>query len=147
MQVDPARLVELAASSENILTAMADDWAEAQADLATACASLGDAVGTASMTASYDDALAGAGDVIAALTRALGLGVVGLVDAAHDAVRADEDGRLRDHPVGELDPARRFRSRSGARRGALRCLPTSGSCAPTCGPSTTRPRGGRSSAV
>ena len=90
MQVDPARLVELAASSENILTARADDWAEAQADLAAACASLGDAVGTASVTASYDDALAGADDVVAALTRALGLGVVGLVDAAHDAVKSDE---------------------------------------------------------
>jgi len=27
MQVDPTRLVELAASSETILSAMADDWA------------------------------------------------------------------------------------------------------------------------
>lgn len=90
MQVDPTRLVELAASSETILTAMANDWAQAQDDLTAACAGLGDAVGTANVTASYDDALADANDVVAALTHALGLGVTGLVDAAHDAVKADD---------------------------------------------------------
>jgi len=90
MQVDPTRLVELAASSETILSAMADDWAQAQDDLAAACASLGDAVGAMNVTSSYADALADASEVVAALTHALELGVSGLVDVAHDAVKADE---------------------------------------------------------
>lgn len=90
MQVDPARLVELAASSEAILASMADDWAQAQDELQAACASLGDALGTANVTASYADALADADDVLAAVTHALDLGVTGLVDAAHDAVSADD---------------------------------------------------------
>ena len=90
MQVDPTRLVELAASSETILSAMADDWAQAQDDLAAACASLGDAVGAMNVTSSYADALGDASEVVAALTHALELGVTGLVDVAHDAVKADE---------------------------------------------------------
>lgn len=90
MQVDPAKLVELAASSESILKAMASDWAKAQEELTAACEGLGDAVGTMNVKASYADSLTDAGEVVAALVHALGIGVSGLVDAARDAVDADE---------------------------------------------------------
>ncbi|GAA5107507.1 hypothetical protein GCM10023339_05620 [Alloalcanivorax gelatiniphagus] len=90
MQVEPARLVELAASSEAVLGAMRQDWADAVADLAGACAALGDATGTANLAAAYADSLADAGEVVSALTGALGLGISGLVDAAQDAVRTDD---------------------------------------------------------
>ena len=99
MQVEPTRLVELAASSESILTAMVQDWAAALDDLSGACAALGDATGTVNVSASYADSLTDAGEVVTALAEALGLGVAGLVDAAHDAVRAD------DTVAGELDRA------------------------------------------
>ena len=42
------------------------------------------------VSASYADSLADAGEVVTALAEALGLGIAGLVDAAHDAVRADD---------------------------------------------------------
>lgn len=90
MQVDPTRLVELAASSEAILAAMAQDWTAALDELTDACAALGDTTGMRNVSASYADSLADAGEVVAALTGALGLGVEGLLDAAHDAVRADD---------------------------------------------------------
>lgn len=90
MQVEPARLVELAASSESILASMRQDWAGALADLSEACAGLGDATGTANLAASYADSLADAGEVVTALSNALALGMSGLVDAAQDAVRADD---------------------------------------------------------
>ena len=90
MQVDPTRLVELAASTESILTAMALDWQAAAEDLAEACAGLGDATGAQNVTASYADSLADAGEVVTALTQALDVGITGLVDAAQDAVRADD---------------------------------------------------------
>ena len=66
------------------------DWADAVDELAEACAALGDATGTANVAASYADALADAGEVVTALAEALELGVAGLVDAAQDAVRADD---------------------------------------------------------
>ncbi len=47
MQVEPTRLVELAASSESILGSMVEDWAGALDDLSPACSTLGDATGTA----------------------------------------------------------------------------------------------------
>ena len=90
MQVEPARLVELAAASESVLAAMRQDWAVAVDDLAGACRSLGDATGTLNLSSSYADSLADAGEVVAALAEALGLGIAGLVDAARDAVRADD---------------------------------------------------------
>lgn len=90
MQVDPARLVELAASSESILTSMASDWVAAQHELVGACEALGDAIGTLGVQASYADSLADAAEVVTALTHALDLGVTGLVAAARDAVDADE---------------------------------------------------------
>ncbi|MCW2739115.1 hypothetical protein [Nocardioides sp.] len=90
MQVEPTRLVELAASSETILDSMVQDWAVALDDLSGACQGLGDAKGTMNVQSSYADSLADAGEVVAGLAEALGLGVAGLVDAAHDAVRADD---------------------------------------------------------
>ena len=90
MQVEPTRLVELAASSENVLAAMLQDWAGALDDLSGACEALGDASGTMNVSAAYADSLADAGEVVSALTQVLGLGVAGLLDAAHDAVRADD---------------------------------------------------------
>jgi len=90
MQVDPTRLVELAASSETVLAAMAEDWTAALDDLAEACVALGDAAGTRNVASSYADSLADAGEVVAALTQALALGVDGLLDAAHDAVSTDD---------------------------------------------------------
>jgi hypothetical protein len=90
MQVEPARLVELAGSSERILDAMRHDWADAGDELAGACAALGDAAGTADLAASYADALAGADAVLTSLAGALELGVAGLVDAARDALHADD---------------------------------------------------------
>ena len=90
MQVEPTRLVELAASSEAVLTAMSQDWQRALDDLSGACEALGDAVGTHNVASSYADAAADAGEVVAALAEALQLGVTGLVEAAQDAVRADD---------------------------------------------------------
>jgi len=90
MQVDPTRLVELAASSETVLATMVEDWAAAIDDLAGACDALGDATGTMGVAASYADSLSDAGDVVAALAQVLGMGVAGLVDAARDALRADD---------------------------------------------------------
>lgn len=90
MQVEPARLVELAGSSERILDAMRQDWGDAVDELAGACAALGDAAGTANLAASYADALADAEEVLASLAGALELGVAGLVDAARDAMHADD---------------------------------------------------------
>jgi hypothetical protein len=90
MQVEPARLVELAGSSERILDAMRHDWADAADELAGACEALGDAAGTAGLAASYADALADADAVLTSLAGALEIGVAGLVDAARDALRADD---------------------------------------------------------
>lgn len=90
MQVEPTRLVELAASSESILASMVQDWATALDDLTGACQALGDAKGTMNVSSSYADSLTDAGEVVSALAEALGLGIAGLVDAAHDAVRADD---------------------------------------------------------
>ena len=41
MQVEPAKLVELAASSETTLAAMEQDWASGLEDLSGACRALG----------------------------------------------------------------------------------------------------------
>jgi hypothetical protein len=90
MQVEPTRLVELAASCESVLTGMAQDWQLALDDLAGACEALGDAAGTQDLATAYADSLADAGEVVAALAGALELGVAGLVEAAHDAVSADD---------------------------------------------------------
>jgi len=90
MQVEPARLVELAGSSERTLDAMRHDWAVALPELSGACAALGDATGIATLAASYADALADADEVLASLSTALEVGVAGLVDAARDASRADD---------------------------------------------------------
>ena len=90
MQVEPAKLVELAAASEGTLAAMAQDWASALEDLSGACRALGDAKGTMNVSASYADSLADAAAVVGALVEALDLGVSGLVEAAHDAVRTDD---------------------------------------------------------
>jgi len=90
MQVEPTRLVELAASSESTLAAMKQDWADALDELTAACATLGDATGTLNVSSSYADSLADAAEVVTAIAEALGLGVAGLVEAAQDAVRADD---------------------------------------------------------
>ena len=90
MQVEPARLVELAAVSETVLAAMTDDWAAVRADLSAACDSLGDAAGALEVSATYADSLAGAEAVVSALVATLELGIAGLVDAAQDAQRADD---------------------------------------------------------
>ncbi len=90
MQIEPTRLVELAASSEGILASMAQDWQAVVDELSDACSGLGDATGTQNVVASYADSLADAGEVVTALAQALGLGITGLVDAAQDAVRADD---------------------------------------------------------
>ena len=90
MQVEPTRLVELAGWSERVLDAMRHEWADAVDELGQACAGLGDATGTADLAASYADALADADEVLASLAGALELGVAGLVDAARDALRADD---------------------------------------------------------
>lgn len=90
MQVEPTRLVELAASSEAVLTAMAQDWQGVVDDLSGACDALGDAAGTLDVSLSYADALADAGEVVTALVGALQLGVTGLVDAAQDALSVDD---------------------------------------------------------
>ena len=90
MQVDPTRLVELAASCEGTLDAMAQDWAGAVDELAQACAGLGDATGTLDVQMAYAASLDDAAEVVAALSQALALGIAGLVDAAQDALRADD---------------------------------------------------------
>lgn len=90
MHVEPARLVELAESSEAILATMRQDWAATLEDLSVACGTLGDATGTINVSMAYADAVTDAGEVVAALTDALDLGVAGLVDAAQDVLRADD---------------------------------------------------------
>ena len=90
MQVEPHRLVELAASSEAICEAMLQDWDDARDELAAACASLGDATGLLNLSSAYGDALLEAGEVVGAVTQSLSLGVEGLVAAADDATKADE---------------------------------------------------------
>lgn len=90
MQVEPARLVELAASSEHVLDAMRNDWSVGLDELSGACSALGDNPGTVNLSASYADALTDAGEVVTSLADALELGITGLVDAAQDAVRADD---------------------------------------------------------
>jgi hypothetical protein len=90
MQVEPTRLVELAGSSERVLDAMRHEWDDAVEELGQACVALGDAAGTANLAASYADALADADAVLVSLVGALGLGVAGLVDAARDALLADD---------------------------------------------------------
>jgi hypothetical protein len=90
MQVEPARLVELAASSERVLDAMRQDWADAVDELAGGCVALGDAAGTTNLSASYADALADADEVLTSLAGALELGVAGLLDTARDALGADD---------------------------------------------------------
>jgi hypothetical protein len=90
MQVEPTKLVELAESSESTLAAMQQDWSLAIDQLAGACADLGDADGMRNIAASYADSLTDAGETLAALSGALGQGVAGLIDAARDAVRADD---------------------------------------------------------
>ena len=101
MQVEPARLVELAASSEHVLDAMRSDWSLALDELSGACGALGDNPGTVNLSSSYADALADAGEVVTSLADALEMGIAGLVDAAQDAVRAD------DTVAAELDRASR----------------------------------------
>jgi hypothetical protein len=90
MQVEPTRLVELAESSERILGEMQQDWASAVEELASACEALGDATGVRNIASAYADSLTDAGETLTALSEALGLGVSGLLDAANDAVRADD---------------------------------------------------------
>ncbi len=90
MQVDPTRLVELAATSERVLTEMAHDWQAAVDELGEACAGVGDATGTLDVATSYADSLADADAVVTALVTALGVGAAGLLDAAHDVVGADD---------------------------------------------------------
>ena len=90
MQVEPTRLVELAASCDSVLAAMRQDWTAALDDLTGACDALGDAEGVRNVASSYADSLLDAGEVVAAVADALGLGVSTLVEAAHDAVRTDD---------------------------------------------------------
>ena len=90
MQVEPHRLVELAATSETVLTAMLADWDAARPDLEAACSALGDATGTLDVAYAYADSLADAGEVVGWLTQSLHLGVEGLVAAAQDVLRADD---------------------------------------------------------
>lgn len=90
MQVEPHRLVELAASSETLLADMLDDWEVAMVDIAGACSDLGDAAGTAGFVSAYGDAVVEAGGVVSSITQSLRLGVEGLVAAASEAVKADE---------------------------------------------------------
>lgn len=90
MQVDPAKLLELAESSERVLAEMQQDWAGAAEELASACDALGDASGVGNLASSYADSLADAGDTLVALSEAFGLGISGLVAAAQDAVRTDD---------------------------------------------------------
>lgn len=90
MQVEPTRLVELAEESELVLAAMTDDWNAVLPALSAACDGLGDAAGASEVSAAYAGSLADAGAVVAALAETLGLGVAGLVEAATDALRADD---------------------------------------------------------
>ncbi|MFM6849612.1 MAG: hypothetical protein ACKOVB_10960 [Terrabacter sp.] len=90
MQVEPTRLVELAEESEGILALMADDWDAALPVLSAACEGLGDAAGALEVSSAYADSLADAGAVVTALVGTLAAGVTGLVDAARDALRADD---------------------------------------------------------
>lgn len=90
MQVEPSRLVELAATSESLLDAMVADWTAAVADLSAACVTIGDNPGTENVAAAYADALGDAGEVVSALAGSLRLGVEALVGAAHDAIGADD---------------------------------------------------------
>jgi ABC-type transporter Mla subunit MlaD len=90
MQVEPTRLVELAEESESVLAMMADDWNAALPALSAACDGLGDAAGVLELSTAYADSLSDAGAVVAALAETLAAGVTGLVDAAQDALRADD---------------------------------------------------------
>jgi ABC-type transporter Mla subunit MlaD len=90
MQVEPTRLVELAAAAESTLSAMKKDWADAIEELSSACTTLGDAKGTTNVAASYADSLADASEVVTAIAQTLGVGISGLIEAAQDAVRADD---------------------------------------------------------
>lgn len=90
MQVEPARLVELATSCERTLDAMLDDWSSAVDDLSVACDGLGDTVGALNVRSAYAGSLTDADQVVAALANTLGLGIAGVVAAARDAVRADD---------------------------------------------------------
>ena len=90
MQVEPARLVELAETSETVLAAMLADWDAAQPDLAGACVTLGDATGARDVADAYAASLIDAGEVVGSLAQSLLLGVDGLVAAAQDALRADD---------------------------------------------------------
>ena len=116
MQVEPTRLVELAVCSESVLAAMLQDWAGALPDLSAACDGLGDAVGTTNVAASYADSLADAGEVVSTFAQVLGLGVAGLLDAAQDAVSADDTVAAElartQHLLGSADPGHGF-SRGG----------------------------------
>ena len=90
MQVEPARLVELARSSERILDAMG------RTGLTPSTSSPRPAWRSATRPARRTSrrptptALADADEVLTSLAEALELGVAGLVDAAHDALRADD---------------------------------------------------------
>lgn len=101
MQVDPAKLVELADTSDRVLSTLRSDWQEAYEVLADACSGLGDARGTLNLSAAYADAMGEVGEVVAALSGALEAGVAGVLDAVHDAVSAD------DTVAGELQQALR----------------------------------------
>jgi hypothetical protein len=90
MQVDPARLVELAATSERVLAGLCADWAAARDEVAPACADLGDATGMRELATAYDAALVDADEAVTALAEALGIGVAGLLAAAQDAIAADD---------------------------------------------------------
>lgn len=111
MQVEPTRLVELAEESEGILALMADDWNAALPALSAACEGLGDAAGALEVSSAYADSLVDAGAVVAALAGTLAAGVTGLVDAARDALRAD------DAVAAELDRAAHQVGHPGRRAG------------------------------
>ena len=120
MQVEPTRLAELAEASEGILATMADDWDAALPDLAPACDALGDAAGAFDVATSYAASLADAGEVVAALAETLGFGIACLVDAAQDALRADDDVAT------ELDRAAHQIAHHVAHQGADRPQPGTG---------------------
>ena len=113
MQVEPTRLVELAASSERILAAMLQDWASAVDDLSEACAALGDATGTLNVAASYADSLADADEVVAALAERPGAG---------------------HRRAGRCRPRRRARRRRGSRRARPHHPPLGGADSADAGP-------------
>ena len=89
MQVDPERLVDLAASCDDIVAGVGEAWAAELEHLEGACADLGDTEGAIALRATYDESLVAARDLVGSLTGALSVGVRGLVEAAHDAASAD----------------------------------------------------------